>query len=135
MDQFIIFTAKTISQTIGEFLKEKNWHCLYRVYIFKAHRRKDGFQGQNLLAYMFVFRGRNRGSELYWKTLRSIDFYRNNSLIHTSNNSTCHVRAFWFRHLGPSLYIKNQVSNGAKIRNRYNQVPHLTQGTNGEVTK
>ena len=25
------------------------------------------------------------------------------------------------------------VSNGAKIRNRYNQVPHLTQDTNGKV--
>ena len=31
-----------------------------------------------------------------------------------------------------SLFIK--VSNGAKIRNRYNQVPHLTQDTNGKVT-
>ena len=31
-----------------------------------------------------------------------------------------------------NLYIK--VSNGAKIRNRYNQVPHLTQDTNGKVT-
>ena len=27
------------------------------------------------------------------------------------------------------------VSNGAKIRNRYNQAPHLTQDTNGKVTK
>ena len=26
------------------------------------------------------------------------------------------------------------VSKGAKIRNRYNQVPHLTQDTNGKVT-
>ena len=31
-----------------------------------------------------------------------------------------------------SVYIK--VSKGAKIRNRYNQVPHLTQDTNGKVT-
>ena len=31
-----------------------------------------------------------------------------------------------------TLIIK--VSNGAKIRNRYNQVPHLTQDTNGKVT-
>ena len=31
-----------------------------------------------------------------------------------------------------SLFIK--VSKGAKIRNRYNQVPHLTQDTNGKVT-
>ena len=27
-----------------------------------------------------------------------------------------------------------KVSKGAKIRNRYNQVPHLTQDTNGIVT-
>ena len=28
-----------------------------------------------------------------------------------------------------------KVSKGAKIRNRYNQVPHLTQDTNGKVTR
>ena len=28
----------------------------------------------------------------------------------------------------------NKVSKGAKIRNRYNQVPNLTQDTNGKVT-
>ena len=27
-----------------------------------------------------------------------------------------------------------KASKGAKIRNRYNQVPHLTQDTNGNVT-
>ena len=26
-----------------------------------------------------------------------------------------------------------KVSKGAKIRNRYNQIPHLTQDTNGKV--
>ena len=30
--------------------------------------------------------------------------------------------------------VTNKVSKGAKIRNRYNQVPHLTQDTNGKVT-
>ena len=30
--------------------------------------------------------------------------------------------------------IQFKVSKGAKIRNRYNQVPHLTQDTNGKVT-
>ena len=29
---------------------------------------------------------------------------------------------------------KIKVSKGAKIRNRYNQVPHLTQDTNGKMT-
>ena len=32
------------------------------------------------------------------------------------------------------LEEKFKVSKGAKIRNRYNQVPHLTQDTNGKVT-
>ena len=32
---------------------------------------------------------------------------------------------------GAGTYIN--VSKGAKIRNRYNQVPHLTQDTNGKV--
>ena len=30
--------------------------------------------------------------------------------------------------------IHMKVSKGAKFRNRYNQVPHLTQDTNGKVT-
>ena len=30
--------------------------------------------------------------------------------------------------------LRVKVSKGAKIRNRYNQVPHLTQDTNGKVT-
>ena len=38
----------------------------------------------------------------------------------------------------PSIFCLQEtflkVSNGAKIRNRYNQVPHLTQDTNGKVT-
>ena len=32
------------------------------------------------------------------------------------------------------LFACNKVSKGANIRNRYNQVPHLTQDTNGKVT-
>ena len=31
-------------------------------------------------------------------------------------------------------YKYNKVGKSAKIRNRYNQVPHLTQDTNGKVT-
>ena len=30
-------------------------------------------------------------------------------------------------------FVKIQVSKGSKIRNRYNQVPHLTQDTKGKV--
>ena len=32
------------------------------------------------------------------------------------------------------MFSVHEVSKGAKIRNRYNQVPHLTQDTNGKVT-
>ena len=32
-------------------------------------------------------------------------------------------------------YSKSKVSKGAKIKNQYNQAPHLTQDTNGKVTK
>ena len=31
-------------------------------------------------------------------------------------------------------YFSLKVSKGAQIRNRYNQVPHLTQDTKGKVT-
>ena len=47
---------------------------------------------------------------------------------------------FWleFNYKGDSENMRQngrrKVSKGAKIRNRYNQVPHLTQDTNGEVT-
>ena len=33
-----------------------------------------------------------------------------------------------------TLFVISKVSKAAKIRNRYNQVPHLTQDTNGKVT-
>ena len=35
-----------------------------------------------------------------------------------------------------NIYLDNmvKVSKGAKIRNRYNQVTHLTQNTNGKMT-
>ena len=45
------------------------------------------------------------------------------------------IAAIWQLSLGCSLMRTiAKVSNGAKIRNRYNQVPHLTQDTNGKVT-
>ena len=34
----------------------------------------------------------------------------------------------------PDFKTVLKLSKGAKIRNRYNQVPHLTQDTNGKVT-
>ena len=34
---------------------------------------------------------------------------------------------------GPLVFYMIQVRKRAKIRNRYNQAPHLTQDTNGKV--
>ena len=48
------------------------------------------------------------------------------SLISRRNLKTDHISQSY-------IYI-DKVSKGAKIRNRYNQVPHLTQDTNGKVT-
>ena len=44
-------------------------------------------------------------------------------LLHVCNISTGYDEQFCCK-----------VSKGAKFRNRYNQVPHLTQDTNGKVT-
>ena len=41
---------------------------------------------------------------------------------------------FIFRQLQEKYFATNKVSKGAKIRNRYNQEPHLTKDTNGKVT-
>ena len=35
---------------------------------------------------------------------------------------------------GNVVLKEKKVSKGAKIRNRYNKIPHLTQDTNGKVT-
>ena len=40
----------------------------------------------------------------------------------------------WFVFFNDALQKLQKVSKGAKIRNRYNQVPQLTQDTNGKVT-
>ena len=65
-----------------------------------------------------------------------INIFHNKSLAFDNYMFSCNVfcdvsKAFdrvW--HKGFLL----KVSKGAKIRNRYNQVPHLTQDTNGKVT-
>ena len=39
----------------------------------------------------------------------------------------------WNRGIREQTLSFREVSKGAKIRNQYNQVPHLTQDTNGKV--
>ena len=46
----------------------------------------------------------------------------------TRNQESCSHTDF------DDVIFLNKVSKGAKIRNRYNQVPHLTKDNNGKVT-
>ena len=50
----------------------------------------------------------------------------------------CLLMLFLFKNPYTSVQLGQfksiKVSKGAKIRNRYNPVPHLTQDTNGKVT-
>ena len=48
-------------------------------------------------------------------------------------NSKQYVISGQFTSIVPIMTNWFKVSKGAKIRNRYNQVPHLTQDTNGKV--
>ena len=41
----------------------------------------------------------------------------------------------WQNFLDPCMFNPFKLRKKSKIRNRYNQVPHLTQDTNGKVTK
>ena len=54
------------------------------------------------------------------------------------HGSTCGQRAavrfLSFPMADPICLLLFRISKGAKIRNRYNQVPHLTQDTNEKVT-
>ena len=47
------------------------------------------------------------------------------------------IKAYFFSEITRPIELKvyMKVGKGAKIRNRYNQVPHLTQDINGKVTK
>ena len=60
----------------------------------------------------------------------------NKELILRLNPVSCDTDAgiFKFEHRSENVCVTLEVSKGAKIRNRYNQVPHLTQDTNGKVT-
>ena len=55
-----------------------------------------------------------------------------NSLLEDIRGSKCCV--IKVRQYIKAMEVLDKVSKGAKIRNRYNQEPHLTQDTNGKVT-
>ena len=57
------------------------------------------------------------------------------SYLSGMSEKACKIRYFCSKLLLENTHItSSKVSKGAKIRNRYNQVPHLTHDTNGKVT-
>ena len=54
--------------------------------------------------------------------------------LQTVNCYTARADLFLIYSKPNKIILIKKVSKGAKIRNRYNQVPHLTQDTNGKVT-
>ena len=52
------------------------------------------------------------------------------------NNAKKHTWNTFVQKISPMLIPERgiKVGKGAKIRNRYNQITHLTQDTNGKVT-
>ena len=62
---------------------------------------------------------------------------QNYKLRGTHASNVTHIPIYQFRHPKVSILAHcafSKVSKGAKIRNRYKQVPHLAQDTRGKVT-
>ena len=53
-------------------------------------------------------------------------------ILHTSTNLLQNAAKMMFSEKAHLYLLCITVSKGAKIRNGYNQVPHLTQDTNGK---
>ena len=66
--------------------------------------------------------GRGHHEEHFCEIIKNLDHWL---------RRRCHLKTFLIMSSGNPCI---KVSMGAKIRNRYNQVPHLTQDTNGKVT-
>ena len=59
-----------------------------------------------------------------------IIFFKNQCLLMWSQTGCTQIRTDKMSRSGSKMFDTVKVSKGAKIRNRYNQVPHLTQDTN-----
>ena len=68
--------------------------------------------------------------------LQKLDYYLHNSsfVIRTDHKLLKYLLESPMQNKKIQLWALSIVSKVAKIRNRYNQVPHLTQDTNGKVT-
>ena len=75
-----------------------------------------------------------RGAVAFANKTKSISLYKIPTIIHCIRVN--HVCNMVMTDVATTLITETlpcEVSKGAKIRNRYNQLPHLTQDTNGKV--
>ena len=69
-----------------------------------------------------------------------LDYMETNDIIDPFRESNPQLKRYTWRRRNPlkqarlDFFSHLRVCKGAKIRYRYNQVPHLTQDTNGKVT-
>ena len=79
---------------------------------------------------VFPYYGLEKGTKAIVFDIKCHDSY----LMKCLHNDITQNDTIWWHLYLPHLVSNVKVNKGAKIRNRYNQVPHLTQDTNGKVT-
>ena len=120
-----------------------NWE-IYKLHRIKSeahhHLKMGNWQFQNQNRHIWRKSVRNniiRNGQMYVQKAYTLQFFMQPSISKYSlereyvDISDC-LWNDW--HIICKTCSSIKVSKGAKIRNRYNQVPHLTQDTNGKVT-
>ena len=70
----------------------------------------------------------NDGKLVFSRSFQCVFLYLTKQLCYV------HLTCIHFQDMDLIVSVLMKVSKGANIKNRYNQVPHLTQDANGEVT-
>ena len=90
------------------------------------------------MVYVFSLCSIGKSILTQWIWISESSSWVGNSLLPMLSYPGCHMSDIlwldWNSCTWPSLDVDINVSKGAKTRNQYNQVPHLTQDTNRKVT-
>ena len=78
---------------------------------------------KNSLVHLFLYSTAKSELQAYDETPNLVNFML---MSHTANHASFMLKAHLLRK------VPMKVNKGAKIRNRYNQVPHLTQDNDGK---
>ena len=115
--------AKRITGDIAEYAGLRTFYHQTKTWCYEGCSNMNACSFITFVTYML----RQDGIPFYkgFYVIFKLAPYLKKNTVHVSSYSPLYDCHF-------SLLTK--VSNGAKIRNRYNQVPHLTQDTNRKVT-